>query len=173
LEQWKIVHRALTAHNVLLQERGQTAKLSDCSLTQALYNLDKPIGQDKLPIKWYPPQCFDDVSKYDSKADVWSFAVTMWEATSYGQLPFKEMNTTEYKQRVAGGYRLSKPPNCLDTLYHIMCLCWQLEEDGRPSFKRILSYFDLVDKTDSPMETSRKLLWNENNTDHTHSNYIR
>jgi len=27
--------------------------------------------------------------RFDSKSDVWSYGVTMWEATSYGEKPYK------------------------------------------------------------------------------------
>ncbi|KAH3696634.1 hypothetical protein DPMN_084110 [Dreissena polymorpha] len=42
----------------------------------------------KWPLKWYPPECIY-YWKFDSTSDVWSYGVTMWEATSYGEEPYK------------------------------------------------------------------------------------
>lgn len=41
----------------------------------------------KWPLKWYAPECVY-FWKFDSKSDVWSYGVTMWEATSYGGRPY-------------------------------------------------------------------------------------
>lgn len=43
---------------------------------------------ERLPLRWYPPECFTGL-RFDSKSDVWSFGVTMWEATSYADRPYR------------------------------------------------------------------------------------
>ena len=43
---------------------------------------------DKWPIKWYSPECLETL-KFDCKSDVWSYGVTLWEATSYAEVPYK------------------------------------------------------------------------------------
>ena len=42
----------------------------------------------KWPIKWYAPECIF-FFKFDSRSDVWSYGVTLWEATSYGDKPYR------------------------------------------------------------------------------------
>ena len=42
----------------------------------------------KWPLKWYAPECIY-FYKFDSKSDVWSYGVTLWEAMSYGAKPYR------------------------------------------------------------------------------------
>jgi len=39
-------------------------------------------------LKWYAPECVY-YWKFDSKSDVWSYGVTLWEATSLGEKPYR------------------------------------------------------------------------------------
>lgn len=41
----------------------------------------------RWPLKWYAPECIY-FAKFDSKSDVWSYGVTVWEAFSYGSKPY-------------------------------------------------------------------------------------
>lgn len=42
----------------------------------------------KWPLKWYAPECIY-YFKFDSRSDVWSYGVTLWEGLSYGAKPYK------------------------------------------------------------------------------------
>ena len=42
----------------------------------------------KWPLKWYAPECIY-YFKFDSRSDVWSYGVTLWEATSRGGKPYQ------------------------------------------------------------------------------------
>ena len=47
---------------------------------------------------WYPPEVLE-TALFHSQIDIWSFGVTVWEATSYGQTPYKTVgNITSLKQ---------------------------------------------------------------------------
>lgn len=41
----------------------------------------------RWPLKWYAPECIY-YAKFDSKSDVWSYGVTVWEAFSFGAKPY-------------------------------------------------------------------------------------
>ncbi|MGH0160060.1 UNVERIFIED_CONTAM: hypothetical protein FKN15_000838 [Acipenser sinensis] len=90
LEQKNFVHRDLAARNVLLVNQHY-AKISDFGLSKALGandNYYKARSAGKWPLKWYAPECIN-FHKFSSKSDVWSFGVTMWEAFTYGQKPYR------------------------------------------------------------------------------------
>ena len=57
----------------------------------------------KWPLKWYAPECIF-FAKFDSKSDVWSYGVTVWEAFSYGSRPYAVRELELYQKL---GARLS------------------------------------------------------------------
>ena len=42
----------------------------------------------KWPLKWYAPECIY-FFKFDTKSDVWSYGVTLWEAFTFGSRPYR------------------------------------------------------------------------------------
>lgn len=96
LQQKKYVHRDLAARNVLLVDE-HTAKISDFGMSKAMsreQNYYEAQNAGKWPLKWYAPECVY-YWKFDSKSDVWSYGVTLWEATSYGDKPYRKMKGQE------------------------------------------------------------------------------
>lgn len=148
LESKKFVHRDLAARNVLLVSE-HFAKISDFGMSKALcrdnnYYEAKEAG--KWPLKWYAPECVY-FWKFDSKSDVWSYGVTMWEATSYGDRPYKRMKGQEILHfLVDEGKRLTKPDNCDDEVYSVMMQCWEYDKHDRPTFLEIASYMSSIYK---------------------------
>lgn len=139
LESKKFVHRDLAARNVLLVSE-HFAKISDFGMSRALardnnYYEAKEAG--KWPLKWYAPECVY-YWKFDSKSDVWSYGVTLWEATSYGERPYQKMKGQEIlKFLVDDNQRLAKPALCDEEVYRVMLMCWEYEKEQRPNFKEI------------------------------------
>lgn len=91
LETVKIVHRDVSARNLLVDEK-YTVKVSDFGeifqvetkgmsrITENDYY--KANAESKIPIRWTAPEIFSGGS-YSSKTDVWSFGVTLWEVNIY------------------------------------------------------------------------------------------
>ncbi|VDI45796.1 Hypothetical predicted protein [Mytilus galloprovincialis] len=134
------VHRDLAARNVLLVSEN-SAKISDFGMSKA-FNIGndyyKARESGKWPLKWYAPECVY-FWKFDAKSDVWSYGVTLWEATSYGEKPYKTMKGNEIlKFLVEDKMRLKKPDCCDEQVYEIMLECWQYDKTRRPAFKEIV-----------------------------------
>ncbi|KFO14446.1 Tyrosine-protein kinase ZAP-70, partial [Balearica regulorum gibbericeps] len=125
LEEKNFVHRDLAARNVLLVNQHY-AKISDFGLSKALGADDsyyKVSSSGKWPLKWYAPECIL-YHKFSSKSDVWSYGVTMWEAFSYGQKPYKKMKGPEVISFIEQGKRMECPTDCPAEMYALMQKCW-------------------------------------------------
>ncbi|KGL96590.1 Tyrosine-protein kinase ZAP-70, partial [Charadrius vociferus] len=125
LEEKNFVHRDLAARNVLLVNQHY-AKISDFGLSKALGADDsyyKARTAGKWPLKWYAPECIL-YHKFSSKSDVWSYGVTMWEAFSYGQKPYKKMKGPEVISFIEQGKRMDCPTGCPAEMYALMQQCW-------------------------------------------------
>lgn len=139
LESRQFVHRDLAARNVLLVSET-FCKISDFGMSKALgldsqYYIAPTAG--KWPLKWYAPECICKF-KFSSKSDVWSYGVTLWEATSYGLKPYASMKGPELMDFIDRGDRLSQPEMCPDDVYELMTSCWRTEAKDRPSFHDVV-----------------------------------
>ncbi|CAH2292406.1 tyrosine- kinase ZAP-70 [Pelobates cultripes] len=140
LEEHNFVHRDLAARNVLLVNQHY-AKISDFGLSKALapddsYYTARTGG--KWPLKWYAPESITH-RKFSSRTDVWSYGVTMWEAYSYGQKPYKKLKGTEVLDFINRGERLPCPANCPKEMYQLMLDCWIFTMAERPNFENVES----------------------------------
>ncbi|XP_030074137.1 tyrosine-protein kinase ZAP-70 [Microcaecilia unicolor] len=138
LEEKNFVHRDLAARNVLLVNQHY-AKISDFGLSKALAADDsyyKARTAGKWPLKWYAPECIN-YHKFSSKSDVWSYGVTMWEAFSYGQKPYKKMKGPEVMLFIEQNKRMECPVDCPEEMYKLMRECWTYKWEDRPGFKDV------------------------------------
>ncbi|CAH1775696.1 unnamed protein product [Owenia fusiformis] len=140
LESVNFIHRDLAARNVLLMDE-KFAKISDFGMSKAL-GMDneyyKAEAAGKWPLKWYAPECIY-YFKFDSKSDVWSYGVTLWEALSYGAKPYKGKKGAEILRMIEDGDRMDKPQQCAPGVYNIMQKCWIYQKEERPTFKEIVT----------------------------------
>ena len=144
----KIVHRDLAARNILLQNE-QHIKLSDFGLSR----FENVIADEKdcvVSPRWSALECFDRNHKISSSSDVWSFGVVIWEIYSFSAGPY-EADTDNNSQQlvpllkrflVEQGRRLSRPNCCSESMYDLMCRCWNGNGDKRPRFVDIVNDFN-------------------------------
>ncbi|KAM4710406.1 tyrosine-protein kinase ZAP-70 [Discoglossus pictus] len=154
LEEKNFVHRDLAARNVLLVNQHY-AKISDFGLSKALAADDsyyKARSAGKWPLKWYAPECYN-FRKFSSRSDVWSYGVTMWEAFSYGQKPYKKLKGPEVISFIEKNERLPSPMECPKEMYALMLDCWTFKMEDRPNFENVESrmrvyYYSIANKTE-------------------------
>jgi spleen tyrosine kinase/tyrosine-protein kinase ZAP-70 len=97
----------------------------------------KAEAAGKWPLKWYAPECIY-FFKFDSKSDVWSYGVTLWEATSYGGKPYRGMKGAQIIEMIDQEKRMEKPDLCPDSVYDVMLQCWQRKSEDRPTFQQLV-----------------------------------
>ncbi|XP_008562279.1 PREDICTED: tyrosine-protein kinase ZAP-70, partial [Galeopterus variegatus] len=154
LEEKNFVHRDLAARNVLLVNRHY-AKISDFGLSKALgaddsYYTARSAG--KWPLKWYAPECIN-FRTFSSRSDVWSYGVTMWEAFSYGQKPYKKMKGPEVMAFIEQGRRMECPPEGPPEMCTLLSNCWIYKWEDRLHFQTVEQrmrtyYYNLASKSE-------------------------
>jgi serine/threonine protein kinase len=160
------VHGDLKSDNLLISETN-TIKIADFGLARQLSDdyasrirtvnsaKDQRIGMHVHLIKlgndtldsphalgasrWRAPELSVSGAKknYKTPADVYSFAVVMWEIVTR-ELPFSQYEFNyEVVEAVKSGERPPLPDNCSPLLKSLILDCWKHDPVQRPSFEEI------------------------------------
>ena len=153
-----IIHRDLKPSNVLLDERhhpqlcdfGSSRSISgDSTLTQA----------PQVTLYYAAPEFADDgVDSYDTKVDVYSFGIMLYEIVT-GQLALRHLNQYQVLGFIVRGKRPEIPSNVLPFTRSLIERCWSGDPSERPSFAEIYSelaeqHFRLFEDVDSGVVAS-------------------
>ncbi|XP_060079201.1 hepatocyte growth factor receptor-like [Ylistrum balloti] len=134
----KFVHRDLAARNCMLDENFK-ALVADFGLSRDIYERDyysSDNKKSKLPVKWMAPESLEK-GNYNSKSDVWSYGICLWELMTRGVNPYPEVDNWDVLRYIKAGRRMPQPPFCPDTLYKIMTKCWMFDPNSRPTFSEL------------------------------------
>ncbi|KAJ8931027.1 hypothetical protein NQ314_016120 [Rhamnusium bicolor] len=112
--------RDLAARNILITS-NKVLKISDFGMSRTGSYVNRT--SKKIPLRWMAIESIED-QKWDSKTDVWSFGVVLWEIGTLGK-------------------RLDRPKICTDDLYALMLRCWSENPAERPSFARLVELLDV------------------------------
>ncbi|KAF5273792.1 hypothetical protein FQA39_LY00907 [Lamprigera yunnana] len=138
LEKIPIAHRDLAARNILINE-FKTLKVSDFGMSRVGPYINNK--RNKMPLRWMSLEAIEN-NFYDSKGDVWSFAVVLWEIGTLGAFPYEDVMDGMVLSHLQNGKRLERPVVCTDDLYLLMLRCWSTNPDLRPSFKELVELLD-------------------------------
>ncbi|CAF3698936.1 unnamed protein product [Rotaria sp. Silwood1] len=148
----KIVHGDLACRNVLvfrcnpIVPEENLVKLTDFGLTQGSNIFSVAASSSKttmtiIPVRYAAPELLrtnGDKMFYSEKSDVYSMGVLMWEACSYGTLPFVSLtNDTDVRRCKLRGDQLPRPTICDEDFWSAIVHCWRLEPSERPTFKEL------------------------------------
>ncbi|NWY73922.1 TNI3K kinase, partial [Erithacus rubecula] len=102
-----IIHRDLNSHNILLYEDGH-AVVADFGESRFLQSLDED-NMTKQPgnLRWMAPEVFTQSTRYTVKADVFSYALCLWELLT-GEIPFAHLKPAAAAADMA--YHHIRPP---------------------------------------------------------------
>ncbi|XP_060832815.1 discoidin domain-containing receptor 2-like isoform X1 [Bombus pascuorum] len=166
LESMNIAHCDLAARNCIVGQ-DLTIKVSDhaiyCNKYDHHYFID---GHNvKVPLRWMAWEAVL-LGKRSCRADVWSFAVTIWEIfLNCKEIPYADLTVAQVLENCGRCYQnetyiggngqpddnndqrnhhriLSQPDHCPDDLYRIMKKCWSTRIEDRPQFAEIHLYLE-------------------------------
>ncbi|CAF4157449.1 unnamed protein product [Rotaria sp. Silwood2] len=148
----KIVHGDLTCQNVLVFRynpiipEDNLVKLTGFGLTKgsdifSVADSSSQTAMTTIPVRFAAPEILrtsNDRMLYSEKSDVYSMAVLMWEACSYGTLPFASLaDDRDVRRCKLRGEKLPRPAICDEDLWSAIVNCWRIESSERPTFKEL------------------------------------
>ncbi|KYO36852.1 serine/threonine-protein kinase TNNI3K isoform D [Alligator mississippiensis] len=126
-------------HNILLYEDGH-AVVADFGESRFLQSLDED-NMTKQPgnLRWMAPEVFTQCTRYTIKADVFSYALCLWELLT-GEIPFAHLKPAAAAADMAYhhirppiGYSIPKPISSL------LMRGWNVCPEGRPEFSEVVT----------------------------------
>nr|KAF6319410.1 EPH receptor B6 [Myotis myotis] len=139
LSSFAFVHRALSAHSVLVNSHLV------CKVARLGHS---PQGPSCM-LRWAAPEVIAH-GKHTTSSDVWSFGIVMWEVMSYGERPYWDMSDQEVLNAIQQEFRLPPPPGCPPGLHLLMLDTWQKDRTQRPHFDQLVAAFDkMIRKPDT------------------------
>lgn len=132
-----IIHRDLKSHNVLVGQHWN-AKVADFGLCKII---QEGAEQGKFTAcgtpKWAAPEVLRN-EHYTTKADVYSFAIILWEMATRLD-PFSGMSAFELIVQVGkNNLRPTLPDDIYPPLRDLIFECWDPNPAKRPSFQQIV-----------------------------------
>lgn len=134
-----IIHRDLNSHNILLYEDGH-AVVADFGESRFLLSVDED-NMTKQPgnLRWMAPEVFTQCTRYTVKADMFSYALCLWELLT-GEIPFAHLKPAAaaadmayHHVRPPVGYSIPKPISAL------LMRGWNVCPEERPEFSEVVA----------------------------------
>lgn len=135
------IHRDLAARNVLVT-KGRLVKIGDFGLARDIDNDSNYVvrGNVRLPVKWMAPESIFQ-GMYTMKSDVWAYGILLWEIFSLGVTPYPGIKVDHtFYSMIERGFKMECPYYANESVYDIMCKCWELDSGNRPSFSKLVSF---------------------------------
>lgn len=140
-----IIHRDLNSHNVLLADKR--AIVTDFGESRFILKCSENLTKQPGNLRWMAPEIFTQSTNYTVKADMFSFALCLWELLS-SELPFQHLKPAAAAADMA--YKNLRPP--INTMWpanfqELLRLGWHEDSHERPTFEEALQRYLCIDRT--------------------------
>ncbi|PIK47539.1 hypothetical protein BSL78_15591 [Apostichopus japonicus] len=131
-------HPGLCTHRILV-ESHQTCKLyAFCKQDDAVEVLEQfNLEEESHVLKSLPPEAVL-LGEYNSKSDIWSAGIVMWEIFSYGAVPFPGLSLSEFETKLRAQERLESPLNTPSELFRVIQGCWEQRVSKRSTIASLI-----------------------------------
>ena len=140
----QVVHRDIKSLNVLV-DGGMNVKWADFGLSKIKDHTKTVLQQtdiNNMPagsILWMAPEQVKGKVQCSKKADVYSFAVVMWELTTH-KIPYSKMKTLfQIIAAIADGQTNSIPNDTPPRFSAAINRCWFADPEKRPNARQLLT----------------------------------
>ena len=143
LHRCNIIHRDLKAANLLINEHGE-CKVADFGVARVLDSAAVMTAKTGT-YRWMAPEVVSH-QPYDSKCDVFSYAIVLWEVASGGGVPYAGLSPLQAAVGVVQhGLRPQLPATSHPALARLMVACWAQQPAARPTFSALAEQLEALE----------------------------